>query len=34
MGESPQGWYSDPYLRHEARWMSHGTPTRWFEREG
>jgi hypothetical protein len=24
---SLEGWYSDPYARHEARWMSQGTPT-------
>jgi hypothetical protein len=22
-----EGWYSDPYAVHEARWMSDGTPT-------
>jgi hypothetical protein len=22
-----EGWYTDPYGRHEARWMSLGTPT-------
>jgi hypothetical protein len=22
-----EGWYTDPYGRHEARWMSQGTPT-------
>src|ERR1700722_13797221 len=22
-----QGWYSDPYLRHELRWFSAGRPT-------
>jgi len=22
-----EGWYTDPYDRHEARWMSQGTPT-------
>jgi len=22
-----EGWYNDPYGRHEARWMSDGTPT-------
>jgi len=27
MDESPQGWYTDPYERHEARWMSEGKPT-------
>lgn len=24
---SMEGWYTDPYQRHEARWMSQGTPT-------
>ena len=23
-----EGWYTDPYGRHEARWMSAGKPTR------
>jgi len=23
-----EGWYTAPYGRHEARWMSAGTPTR------
>jgi hypothetical protein len=22
-----EGWYSDPYDRHEARWISQGSPT-------
>jgi hypothetical protein len=22
-----EGWYTDPYELHEARWMSQGTPT-------
>jgi hypothetical protein len=22
-----EGWYHDPYGRHEARWLSNGTPT-------
>ncbi len=22
-----EGWYVDPYRRHEARWISAGTPT-------
>lgn len=26
--QSMEGWYTDPYARHEARWMSRGTPTR------
>jgi hypothetical protein len=25
--EDMEGWYTDPYQRHEARWMSKGTPT-------
>jgi hypothetical protein len=25
--ESQEGWYTDPYQRHEARWMSQGMPT-------
>jgi hypothetical protein len=24
---SVEGWYTDPYKRHEARWMSQGSPT-------
>ena len=24
---SVEGWFTDPYERHEARWMSQGTPT-------
>lgn len=23
-----EGWYTDPYGRHEARWMSNGEPTK------
>jgi hypothetical protein len=26
-GDDTEGWYTDPYARHEARWMSHGAPT-------
>jgi hypothetical protein len=26
--EGAEGWYSDPYGRHGARWMSDGTPTK------
>jgi len=22
-----EGWYTDPFCRHEARWISAGTPT-------
>jgi hypothetical protein len=25
--EDMEGWYTDPFQRHEARWMSQGTPT-------
>jgi hypothetical protein len=27
MDETIEGWYSDPFARHEARWMSQGNPT-------
>jgi|SRR5271166_3008438 len=23
-----EGWYTDPFARHEARWLSEGKPTR------
>ena len=23
-----EGWYTDPFARHEARWMSNGKPTK------
>ena len=26
--EHQEGWYTDPYGRHEARWLSDGTPTK------
>ena len=26
--EHEEGWYTDPYARHEARWFSDGTPTK------
>ena len=26
--EREEGWYTDPYGRHEARWMSVGSPTK------
>ncbi len=26
--EHEEGWYTDPYGRHEARWMSAGSPTK------
>lgn len=31
--DSPQGWYADPYSRHEARRISQGTAT-WEVRDG
>jgi hypothetical protein len=30
---SLEGWYTDPFGRHEARWMSQGTPT-WQVKDG
>ena len=27
MDESMEGWYTDPFGRHDARWISQGTPT-------
>ncbi len=27
MEHPPEGWYTDPYARHEARWMSEGIAT-------
>jgi hypothetical protein len=29
-----QGWYSDPYRRHAARWFSDGAPTALVRDEG
>ncbi len=26
--ETEEGWYTDPFGRHEARWFSVGTPTK------
>lgn len=26
--ETLEGWYTDPYGRHDARWMSDGRPTK------
>jgi hypothetical protein len=26
--EREEGWYTDPFGRHDARWMSDGTPTK------
>ncbi len=28
MVEREEGWYTDPFARHDARWMSDGTPTK------
>ena len=28
MDDRAEGWYTDPFGRHEARWMSDGTPTK------
>lgn len=27
MDKNLEGWYTDPYALHDARWMSEGTPT-------
>jgi hypothetical protein len=27
VNETLEGWYTDPFARHEARWMSEGAPT-------
>lgn len=27
MDENLEGWFTDPFGRHEARWLSDGTPT-------
>lgn len=27
MDENLEGWFTDPFARHEARWFSAGTPT-------
>jgi hypothetical protein len=29
-----QGWYGDPFLQHDARWFSDGTPTALVRDEG
>jgi hypothetical protein len=26
--ENQEGWFTDPFGRHEARWLSNGTPTK------
>jgi len=32
--ESEEGWFTDPFGRHEARWMSEGTPTKLVRDDG
>ena len=32
--EHEEGWYTDPYARHEARWFSDGTPTKLVRDQG
>jgi hypothetical protein len=32
--ELEEGWYTDPFGLHEARWMSAGTPTKLVRDEG
>jgi len=32
--ESLEGWYTDPFELHEARWMSQGTPTHLVRDDG
>jgi hypothetical protein len=34
MQEGDEGWYTDPFGRHEARWMSEGVPTKLVSDEG
>jgi hypothetical protein len=29
-----EGWYADPFGRHEARWLSDGTPTKLVRDDG
>jgi hypothetical protein len=29
-----EGWYTDPFGRHEARWLSDGTPTKLVRDDG
>ena len=29
-----EGWYTDPYQRHQARWMSEGKPTHLVRDDG
>jgi hypothetical protein len=32
--EHEEGWYTDPYGRHEARWLSVGMPTKLVRDDG
>jgi hypothetical protein len=32
--ETEEGWYSDPYGLHEARWLSDGHPTKLVRNDG
>jgi len=34
VAEREEGWYTDPFGRHEARWMSDGTPTKLVRDDG
>jgi hypothetical protein len=34
MGAREEGWYSDPYDRHEQRWFSEGEPTKLVQDKG
>jgi len=34
MEEGLEGWYTDPFGRHEARWMSDGKPTKLVRDDG
>ncbi|MGP8059336.1 MAG: hypothetical protein ACLP9C_06860 [Acidimicrobiales bacterium] len=31
---SEEGWFTDPFARHEARWLSDGTPTKLVRDDG
>jgi hypothetical protein len=32
--EDEEGWFTDPFGRHEARWMSNGTPSKLVRDQG
>ncbi len=32
--EEEEGWFTDPFGRHEARWLSFGTPTKLVRDDG